>query len=31
LADLLNETDETLRLLNEGADMLRAFIASGTP
>jgi hypothetical protein len=31
LADLLNEADETLRLLNEGADMLRAFIRGNIP
>ena len=31
LADLLNEADETLRLVNEGADMLRAFIRGNIP
>ena len=31
LPDLLNEADETLRLLNEGADMLRAFIRGNIP
>lgn len=31
LAELLNEADETLRLLNEGADMLRAFIRGNIP
>jgi hypothetical protein len=31
LADLLNQADETLRLLNEGADMLRAFIRDNIP
>ena len=31
LADLLSEADETLRLLNEGADVLRAFIRANIP
>ena len=31
LTDLLNEADETLRLLNEGADMLRVFIRGNIP
>jgi hypothetical protein len=31
LTDLLNQADETLRLLNEGADMLRAFIRDTIP
>jgi hypothetical protein len=31
LADLLNEADETLRLLNVGADMLREFIRGNIP
>jgi len=31
LAGLLNEADETLRLLNEGVDMLRAFIRGNIP
>jgi hypothetical protein len=31
LKDLLNDADETLRLLNEGADMLRAFIRGHIP
>lgn len=31
LAGLLSEADETLRLLNEGADMLRAFIRGNIP
>jgi len=31
LTDLLNEADETLRLFNEGAGMLRAFIRGNIP
>ena len=31
LAGLLSEADETLRLLNEGAEMLRAFIRGNIP